>query len=345
VEPSSTTGNSWPRFIVIEGKDDNLQKLSPFAICKGFQSTCGDPQSVKTLRSGCLLVECATPKQSFTLLKLHKIVNQSVTVTPHKTLNTCKGVVRSRDFQHTDESEMLLGLKDQGVTQAQRIDVRRGDGRVPTNTYILTFNTQKNTTFYQSWVYTHHCRGVYSQSSSLFKCQRFGHHQDTCKREAVCSRYRVAKPAYTKSVSVQTDMTWPEQLPTFALLPSTQKTMKTVSSTQTTTVTHPKTATGKTSAAKPSVPPKPTKNKVIAQTPTALAKITFEPPVTPQQRPRITRSNGQKKGSDDPIQLHNCYGSLMESDDPSLSFDPLSPSKHKHSPHKPNLITLDDIME
>ncbi|KAL5022305.1 hypothetical protein ScPMuIL_001460, partial [Solemya velum] len=125
-----------------------------------------------------------------------------------------------------------------------------------------------------------------------FKCQRFGHHQGSCKREVMCSRCsevghdgssctktmkcancsaqhsaffkdclfwkkekeiqrvkvvrgmpfpnartfvgattvgqsgksfadaaRVAKPASKKTVSVQTDMTWPEQLPTFALLP------------------------------------------------------------------------------------------------------------------------------
>ncbi|KAL5014277.1 hypothetical protein ScPMuIL_008547 [Solemya velum] len=74
---------------------------------------------------------------------------------------------------------------------------------------------------------------------------------------------RVAKPASTKSVSVQTDMTWPEQLPTFALLPSTQKTMKLFSSTQTTTITHPKTATGKKHQQQTFCSPKPTKNKSL----------------------------------------------------------------------------------
>ncbi|KAL5014085.1 hypothetical protein ScPMuIL_008355, partial [Solemya velum] len=45
----------------------------------------------------------------------------------------------------------------------------------------------------------------------------------------------------------------------------------------------------------------------------------------------------------DQMILSSC--SLMESDDLSSSFDSLSSSKHKQSPHKPDLIILDDIME
>ncbi|KAL5013523.1 hypothetical protein ScPMuIL_007793, partial [Solemya velum] len=90
---------------------------------------------------------------------------------------------------------------------------------------------------------------------------------------------RVAKPASTRSVSVQTDMTWPEQLPTFALLLTIQpKTVTTVSATQTTSVTHPKITSGTTPAAKLSLPPKPTvtTNKIITLTPTTVIKPTQE---------------------------------------------------------------------
>ena len=43
--------NSWPRFLVIEGTDENhpLTKLSPFVIQKGLQGSAGVPKDVKRL--------------------------------------------------------------------------------------------------------------------------------------------------------------------------------------------------------------------------------------------------------------------------------------------------------
>lgn len=52
-----------------------------------------------------------------------------------------------------------------------------------------------------------------------------------------------AKPSFTGSVAVQTDLTWPKQLPTL-YLSAIQPNCENVSSTQ--TVVHPETAAGKT---------------------------------------------------------------------------------------------------
>ena len=50
-----------PRFLIIhseeEGKD--ISSLSPFLIHKTIMSVAGEPKSIKTLRSGDLLIQCA----------------------------------------------------------------------------------------------------------------------------------------------------------------------------------------------------------------------------------------------------------------------------------------------
>ena len=53
------------RFLVIgSSSDDALKNLSPFAIQKGFDVLAGEPESVKKLRNGSLLIECASERHS-----------------------------------------------------------------------------------------------------------------------------------------------------------------------------------------------------------------------------------------------------------------------------------------
>ena len=49
---------NWPRFLIVESMSEDLplQKLSPFAIQKGFQAIAGTPKNIKRLR------DCPGPK-------------------------------------------------------------------------------------------------------------------------------------------------------------------------------------------------------------------------------------------------------------------------------------------
>ena len=65
------TSNNWPRFLVVDSSSDDLplSKLSPFAVQKGFQAVAGTLKSIKRLRDGSFLVECARKSQVMGLLK------------------------------------------------------------------------------------------------------------------------------------------------------------------------------------------------------------------------------------------------------------------------------------
>ncbi|RUS73485.1 hypothetical protein EGW08_018745 [Elysia chlorotica] len=106
---------------------------------KALKGIVGEPKSVTKLRSSELLVECCSEAQVKRLGKIDTFANIPVTVKAHRSLNSSRGVVRSRDLETTSEEEMVEELD--GVTHARRIFVRKGGDKVRTNTFVLTFDS------------------------------------------------------------------------------------------------------------------------------------------------------------------------------------------------------------
>ena len=113
----------WPRFLVMQDsvKDSAaLKKLSPFAISKGLIGIAGEPKSVKKTSFG-LLIEVSKKSHADNLLKTEAFANIPVKVTPHRTLNIVKGVIRCREMSGMSETEIAKELHDQSVTDVKRI--------------------------------------------------------------------------------------------------------------------------------------------------------------------------------------------------------------------------------
>ncbi|GFW49184.1 RNA-directed DNA polymerase from mobile element jockey [Trichonephila clavipes] len=94
-----------------------MSKISPFAIHKTLIGIGGEPKSVKRLRSGDLLIETMSDLQTKSFLLAKTFFNSPVTVSPHKTLNSCRGVISEPDLLSTPDAEILEGFSDQGVIQ------------------------------------------------------------------------------------------------------------------------------------------------------------------------------------------------------------------------------------
>ena len=95
-------------FFIIESASEDLplQKLSPFAVHKGFQSIAGTLKSIKRLRDGSFLVECGKRTQAQNLLRTNRFIDRPVKVSVHKTLNSSRGVIRCRDLADMSEVEI-----------------------------------------------------------------------------------------------------------------------------------------------------------------------------------------------------------------------------------------------
>ena len=86
---------NWSRFIVLISNQKPLTKISPFIIEKTIKGCAGEVKNVTKLRSGSLKIECFRKQQSLNLLAL-KHVND-ISASPHRTLNSSRGIIRYRD--------------------------------------------------------------------------------------------------------------------------------------------------------------------------------------------------------------------------------------------------------
>ena len=144
----------YDRLFVIQAVDDDkpLSRVSPFTVDKALMCAVETVKTIKSLRSGDLLVEVSSASQSRSLNKLNNLAGCPVTASPHLTLNTCKGVIRCRVLIDCPKDEILEELKSQGVTDIYNILTKDDSGnRRKTNTFIITFHTAYIQCIYQTY--------------------------------------------------------------------------------------------------------------------------------------------------------------------------------------------------
>ncbi|GFT76524.1 uncharacterized protein TNCV_1808951 [Trichonephila clavipes] len=145
------------------------------------------PKSLKRLRSGDLLVETNSALQTKSFLLAKHFLNSPVTISPHKTLNSCRGIISEADLLGTPDGEILEGFSNQDVIQVRRITIKKTT-RIPTKHLILTFNSPILPTNIKAGYLNCRIRPYIPNPLRCFKCQRFGHSQTSCRGQLTCSR-------------------------------------------------------------------------------------------------------------------------------------------------------------
>ncbi|GFW34518.1 RNA-directed DNA polymerase from mobile element jockey [Trichonephila clavipes] len=176
------------RFLIISLTNNEMSKVSPFAIQKALIGIGGEPKSVKRLRSGDLLIETNSALQTKSFLLAKHFLNSPVTINPHKTLNSCRGIISETDLLGTPDGEILEGFSSQGVIQVRRITIKKDSTRIPTKHLILTFNSPILPTNIKAGYLNCRIRPYIPNPLRCFKCQRFGHSQTSCRGQLTCSR-------------------------------------------------------------------------------------------------------------------------------------------------------------
>jgi hypothetical protein len=90
---------NFPSFIVIEAADDQPIKYSIFAVQNLLKFAFGDVKSAKKMRNGTVLIEVTSKAQADKALKMTKWIDVHVKVSPHRSLNKSKGIIRCRDLR------------------------------------------------------------------------------------------------------------------------------------------------------------------------------------------------------------------------------------------------------
>ncbi|GFT02052.1 uncharacterized protein TNCV_83611 [Trichonephila clavipes] len=149
---------------------------------KAFKGIGGDPKSVRKLRSGDLLIGTASTVQSKSFFLANPFIDFTLTVIPHKSLNSCRGVIYELDLLCASEAEIFEGLSDQG-DQDRRITIIKDSTRLPSKHIILTFNSPKPPTAINAGYLNCKIRPL-----RCFKYQGFGRSQTSCRGQLTCSR-------------------------------------------------------------------------------------------------------------------------------------------------------------
>ncbi|GBO22681.1 hypothetical protein AVEN_162738-1 [Araneus ventricosus] len=143
---------------------------------------------VKNIASGDLPLETDSATQSKAFLVAKTFLDLPVTITPHKTLNFCRGVVSDDELLFSSDEEILEGLSSQGVVNVRRIFTRKGTDTVPTKHVILTFSSTVLPSSIKPGYINIRVRSYIPYPLRCFKCQKFGHSQAACRGKQICSR-------------------------------------------------------------------------------------------------------------------------------------------------------------
>ncbi|GFW90024.1 putative RNA-directed DNA polymerase from transposon BS [Trichonephila clavipes] len=161
---------------------------SPFAVHTAIIGIGGEPISIKRLRSGDLLIETNSAIQTKSFLLAKSFLDSPVNISPHKSLNTSRGVISEPDLLTTTEAEILEGFSDQDVIQVRRITIKKDNSVIPTKHLILTFNSPTQPKIIKAGYLNCKIRPYILNPLRCFKCQRFGHSQTSCRGQLTCSR-------------------------------------------------------------------------------------------------------------------------------------------------------------
>jgi hypothetical protein len=182
--------NNWSRFIVLKSSEGciPLTKLSPFVIEKCIKSCTGDVKNVTKLKSGGLMIECQRRQQPLNLLSLKQIHSIAISSTPHRTLNTSRGVIRYRDEDLDDlsDEEICEELAPQGVIHVKRFISKRNGQTVKLNTFLITFNFPTILSSIRMGLYNDKVSPYVPNPIRCIKCQIFGHGKGQCNGKLKC---------------------------------------------------------------------------------------------------------------------------------------------------------------
>ncbi|XP_055944610.1 uncharacterized protein LOC129975572 [Argiope bruennichi] len=169
-------------------KSVTFHNVSPFLVEKAISGALGSVTSTRKLRSGDLLVEVNSRKQAQQILKLTSLSTIAVSVSPHTTLNTSKGVITCGELFNDTLEKITHELKPEGVTHVRHISIWRDGQLLPTKHFILTFNRPKLPERVKVCYMKLAIRPYIPNPLRCFQCQRFGHSKSNCRGTLTCAR-------------------------------------------------------------------------------------------------------------------------------------------------------------
>ena len=186
-----------PRVLVFSCESRKLSSLSPFQRREGCDRF-GKAIRCDKLKDGGIEVEFSEEKDAKRALAAtefaftvrdgqgRRLVKLPITVSAHRTKNSCRGVIFCFDLEGVSDEDIAEGLSDAGVVSARRIRSKRAGVLSPTHSIILTFNCNDLPQEVHVGYVRVKVRPYIPSPMRCFRCLRFGHTRDYCKSKPTC---------------------------------------------------------------------------------------------------------------------------------------------------------------
>lgn len=168
---------------------DTLANVSPFLIKKVVDSTAGgEVQQCKKLLNGSILIETKSFLQASRLIQLTSLSPEiKIDIKEHPGLNYAKGVIYSNDLRGIDEAEIVSELKQQNVSNVNKI-LKNVDGILKeTGLIVITFASTSIPSDVAIGYEKVRVRPYIPLPLKCKNCLQYGHIAKLCKNEKICA--------------------------------------------------------------------------------------------------------------------------------------------------------------
>ena len=184
-----TTPNTqnWPRFLVIERLDGDFENTSRILIHRNIVGMAGEPKTLKKIAPTKYLVETQKSVHTELLLELTRISDIRVRITPHRNLNTIKGIVKHPELKNSIEKEILEELGSI-AKEVKKIRVTREGKLQPTGTHIVTFDSSTLPESVKIACLNIPVEPYIPNPLRCYNCQKYGHSKTKCTKKPICPK-------------------------------------------------------------------------------------------------------------------------------------------------------------
>ena len=196
--------NDYERFFILQGKDQRLNEISAINLYQAVKQVTGQkPENMRRLQSNTnhILIQTANAEQSRRLRNLQNIHGAPVEITPHKTLNTTKGTVISRESKLSNNDELKNWLAESNIHEFRRIPLKNEHLEL----LILNFPGEYLPSSIAIGFETCRVRRWIPNPTRCFNCQKFGHTTTRCRGQTKCAN--CGSTDHIQSRTVRCDLT------------------------------------------------------------------------------------------------------------------------------------------
>ena len=119
--------DSWPQFVVMQGKTVSFKQMSPISFAKFLVQTLGEPETGKRLQNKSYLVKYTSQEHSDKFLSISQIGTIDVATFFYASLNAIKGVITSENLCKNSDEEVpeWLTMRNFLVRSIHRFPIRQ----------------------------------------------------------------------------------------------------------------------------------------------------------------------------------------------------------------------------